>query len=127
MKLRMKGNSVRLRIARSELARLGAGECVEESSRLGPAPESTLRYSLKSDESASDLRVEYQSGHIAVLVPAQSMNNWCANDEVGMYALQDLGNAESLEIAVEKDYACLDRSAEDNEDTFANPHAGKAC
>jgi hypothetical protein len=127
MKMRIKGNSLRLRVTRSELARLGAGECVVETSRLGPLPDSTLSYSVKSEESAAEMTLSYQAGQIKVLVPAEEMHAWCGNDEVGIYALLNVGNGESLEVSVEKDYACLDRSAEDNEDTFANPHAGKAC
>ena len=39
----------------------------------------------------------------------------------------DMGSAGSLEVVVEKDFACLDRSDEDNSDSFANPHAGATC
>jgi len=127
MKLRMKGNSLRLRITRSELARLGAGEHVEESIRLGPSSESTLRYSLTSDASAKQVAVSYRARRIAVDVPVADLQAWCENDEVGIYAMLDRGEGESLEVAVEKDYACLDRSAEDNADAFTNPRAGKAC
>jgi hypothetical protein len=127
MKLKIKGNSLRLRVTRSELARLGAGEHVVETSRLGPSPDSTLSFSLRSEESAAEVTVNYRLGQIEVLVPTENMNAWCGNDEVGIYALLNVGNGESLEVSVEKDFACLDRTAEDNEDTFANPHAGKAC
>ena len=47
--------------------------------------------------------------------------------EVGVYTTLDMGSAGSLEVAVEKDFACLDRSDEDNCDTFANPHLGATC
>jgi hypothetical protein len=127
MKMRMKGNSLRLRMTRSELSQLAAGECVEESTRLGPLPASTLRYSLTSDPSAAETAVSFLGAQIAVVIPKARMRALCENGEVGIYASLDLGDGESLEVAVEKDYACLDRSAEDNEDTFANPHAGKAC
>jgi hypothetical protein len=127
MKMRIKGNSLRLRVGRSELARLGAGERVVETSRFGSSPDSTLGYSLKSEESISAVSVNYRPGWLEVLVPTESMSAWCGNEDVGIYALLNVGNGESLEVSVEKDYACLDRSAEDNEDAFANPHAGKAC
>jgi hypothetical protein len=47
MKLRIKGNSLRLRISRSELARLLAGDCVEEQSisHQRPARGSPMPYS----------------------------------------------------------------------------------
>jgi hypothetical protein len=127
MKMRIKGNSLRLRITRSELARLDAGECVVETTKLSAAQNGTLSYSLKGDASVDEMTVNYQPGRIDVLVPVAEMRAWCGNDEVGVYAVLDVGDGESLEFSVEKDYACLDRSVEDNEDTFANPRAGKAC
>jgi hypothetical protein len=38
-----------------------------------------------------------------------------------------MGPAGSLEVVVEKDFACLDRSDEGNSDNFANPLAGAVC
>ncbi|MGD0734543.1 MAG: hypothetical protein ABR976_05320 [Terracidiphilus sp.] len=125
--MRIKGNSLRLRVSRSELARLEAGERVVELTRLGPSPDSVLSYSLKGEESAAEVSLNYQSGRIGVVLPGAGLHAWSGSDEVGIYAMLKVGNGESLEVAVEKDYACLDRSAADNEDTFANPHAGKAC
>jgi hypothetical protein len=127
MKMRIKGNSLRLRVARSELARLEAGECVAELTRLGPSQDDVLSYSLKGDETAAEVTVNYESGRIAVLLPVAGLRAWAGSDEVGIHALLNVGDGNSLEVSVEKDYACLDRGAEDNEDTFANPHAGKAC
>ena len=33
----------------------------------------------------------------------------------------------SLDLIVEKDFACLDLSDADNEDTFPNPNSGAIC
>jgi hypothetical protein len=98
-----------------------------ELTRLGPSPDNVLSYSLKSGESAAEVTLNYQPGRIEVLLPIAALRAWSGGDEVGIYVLLNVGNGESLEVAVEKDYACLDRSAEDNEDTFANPHAGTVC
>jgi hypothetical protein len=127
MKMRIKGNSLRLRVSRSELARLEAGECVAELTRLGSTPDGVLSYSLQGDESAAGVTVNYRPGRIEVLLPIAGLRAWSGSDEVGIYASLNVGNGESMEFSVEKDYACLDRGAEDNEDTFANPHAGKVC
>jgi len=48
-------------------------------------------------------------------------------DQVGIaedIALADLG---SLALLIEKDFACLDQSEADNEDTFPNPNVGTRC
>jgi hypothetical protein len=46
---------------------------------------------------------------------------------VGIAEEIGLGNLGSLGLLIEKDFACLDRSDKDNEDTFPNPNAGKQC
>lgn len=45
MRLRIKGNSLRLRLTRSEVARLSVGEPVEESTEF--APDHVLRYRIQ--------------------------------------------------------------------------------
>jgi hypothetical protein len=55
------------------------------------------------------------------------MRAWSEESQIGIYATLPIGPAGSLEIAVEKDFACLDGRDEDNQDTFANPLEGKVC
>jgi hypothetical protein len=127
VKLRIKGNSLRLRVTRSELARLTAGECVAETIQLSPEPTAKLRYALVSSAETNDVSLRYQAGEIRVIVSPEQMRVWSDEGQVGIYTTIDFGKAGSLEIAVEKDFACLDHSDEDNKDTFANPHMGKVC
>lgn len=42
---------------------------------------------------------------------------------MGIYATADLGSRGTLELSIEKDFACLDRSDADNLVTFAIPLA----
>jgi hypothetical protein len=64
---------------------------------------------------------------VAVLIPAEQANAWGATDQVGIAEDISLGSFGSLALLIEKDFACLDRSEEDNEDTFPNPNAGATC
>jgi hypothetical protein len=127
VKLRIKGNSLRLRVARSELARLSAGERVEETIRFAPEPEATLRYTLAADPASNGVKVHYSSGEIAITVSVDQMHSWNDESQVGIYATLPLREAETLEISIEKDFACLDGSDQDNRDTFANPLEGRTC
>jgi hypothetical protein len=127
MKLRIKGNSLRLRVSRSELARFQAGGRIEETIRFTAAPEATLTYALESALRSSPVSVRYGSREVTVILSQDRARIWGAEDEVGVYTTLDMGPAGSLEVVVEKDFACLDRSDEDNSDTFANPVAGATC
>jgi hypothetical protein len=127
MKLRIKGNSLRLRVSRSELARFQAGGRIEETIHFTAAPEATLTYALESALRSSPVSVRYGSREITVILSQDRARIWGAEDEVGVYTTLDMGPAGSLEVVVEKDFACLDRSDEDNSDAFANPVAGATC
>lgn len=118
---------MRLRVTRSELARLSAGERVEETICFSAAPDAALRYMLAVDPASEDVHVNYSAGAIATVISSSRMSMWEKESQVGIYATLDLGSAGSLEIAIEKDFACLDGSDEENHDTFANPLQGKAC
>jgi hypothetical protein len=127
MKLRIKGNSLRLRVSRSELAHFRAGGRIEETIRFGEAPEAKLTYALQSAVQSSPVRVRYGFHDVTVILSEGQLRIWEAESEVGVYSKLDIGSAGSLDVIVEKDFACLDRGDEENRDTFANPHAGGIC
>ena len=127
MKLRIKANSLRLRVSRSELARFQAGGRIEETIHFTAAPEATLTYALESALKPSPVTVRYRSREVTVILSKDRASIWGEQSEVGVYSTLDMGAAGSLEVAVEKDFACLDRSDEENGDTFVNPLAGATC
>jgi hypothetical protein len=127
MKLRIKGNSLRLRVSRSELAHFQAGGRIEETIHFTAAPEATLTYALESALKPSPVTVRYGSREVTVILSKDRARIWGGESEVGVYTTLDMGPAGSLEVVVEKDFACLDRSDEDNSDAFANPLAGATC
>ena len=127
MKLRIKGNSLRLRVSRSELARLLDGERVEETIHFARAPEASLTYALESSVQVAPVKVQYEPRVVKVILSQSQACIWGAEDKVGVYSTLDIGAAGSLEVIVEKDFACLDGSDEENSDTFANPQAAASC
>jgi len=127
MKLRIKGNSLRLRVSRSELARFLDGERIEETIQFTRAPEASLTYALESAVQVAPVRVQYESQRIRVILSEDQGGIWGAESEVGVYSTLDIGEAGSLAVIVEKDFACLDRSDDDNSDAFANPQAAACC
>jgi hypothetical protein len=127
MKLRIKGDSLRLRVSRSEVARVLAGEYLEETIHFAPQPVAKFTYALKQEPSLSRPTVQYAGNKVTILIPADQANEWGVTDQVGIAEDISLGDLGSLQLLIEKDFACLDRSEEDNEDTFPNPSAGTTC
>jgi hypothetical protein len=127
MKLRIKGNSLRLRISRSEVDRLFHRERLEETIHFAPQGDAKLTYALEQTSSVSVPTVRYTEAEVAVLIPSGLANTWCSTDLVGIAERISLGTFGTLELVIEKDFACLDRNEKENQDTFANPHAGAVC
>jgi hypothetical protein len=127
MKLRIKGDSLRVRVSRSEVAKLLAGECLEETVHFTPEARAKFTYALRQEPSLSRPTVQYTESRVAILIPADQANAWGTSDQVGIAEEISLGELGSLALLIEKDFACLDRSGEDNEDTFPNPNAGTSC
>lgn len=127
MKLRIKGNSMRLRVTRSEVARLLSGDPLEETIHFAPDPAATFTYALRREPSVNTTTVQYTQNRVSILIPADQVNEWGVTNQVGIAAGISLGSLGSLGLLIEKDFACLDRSDEDNEDTFPNPNDGTAC
>lgn len=128
MKIRMKGNSLRLRVARSELARLLKDGRIRETIRFDASPEASFTWSLEAGKAEdASTAVRYSPGHVAVVVAPAAMRLWQQDEQVGIYARVDAGGEEPLEVIVEKDFACLDGSDSDNKDTFENPNLTVNC
>jgi hypothetical protein len=127
MKLRIKGNSLRVRVSRSEIVKLLAGDALEETVHFTPEARAKFTYALQQDRLLGRPAVQYAENRVAILIPADHANAWGTTDQVGIAEDINLGNLGSLALLVEKDFACLDRSDEDNQDTFPNPNAGTTC
>jgi len=127
MKLRIKGDSLRIRVSRSEVAKLLGGDCLEETVHFTPEACAKFTYALQQAPSLSRPAVQYAENRVAILIPADQANAWGTTDQVGIAEDISLGNLGLLALLIEKDFACLDRNEKDNEDTFPNPNAGTKC
>ncbi len=120
MKLRLRHNSVRLRLTQGEVAQLRDTGVVEEYIEFAEAQRFTYR--IRSGVEFSALACEYRGGDLSLSVPRTMVIAWADSPQVGMVA------DGPLRIAIEKDFRCLDTShPEENADTFPNPLEGKAC
>jgi hypothetical protein len=126
MKLRIKGNSIRLRLSQGEVNRLrDLGELVEMTT-FGGVGSQALTYVAITDGSVAELSATYASNTITVRLPRASVVTW-ADDEaaVGIYGVEKVQGGADCLIAVEKDFSCLagSRDGEDDSDAFPNPTA----
>jgi hypothetical protein len=100
---------------------------VEEKVLIGSGDGETFDYLLESTNAVPSPRATVTSRGIVVQVPSDEVMKWASTDQVGIEGRQPVDNETSLQILVEKDFACIDGTDQENADTFPNPLAGLKC
>ena len=114
MKLRLRSNTIRLRLVKNEVDRLAEGQTIVETL---PTPK-PFHFSVQPAD-VSELTAKFDNDTLNVQVPVHWAKQWAASDEVGRSATTD-----NIEILIEKDWACTTpRVADDNDGTYPNPTA----
>lgn len=120
MKLRIRGNSIRMRVTRSELDEIAATGVVRDRIEFGGG--ARLDYVLMADPVAEAPAARLADGVITISVPRATVRDWARSEMVSIRAEQPVDDGESLGILVEKDFACLKpREGEDESDMFEHP------
>jgi hypothetical protein len=127
MKLRLQSNSIRLRLKRGEVDQIVKLGRVEESIILGDGEEDVFTYTLESSPKVFAPQASIRKNHILVEVPRETAVRWATGNEVGIEAKLSVGGGRELHVIIEKDFACLNGTEEQNRDTFPNPQAGTPC
>ena len=118
MKLRLQGNSVRLRLTRSEVERLRETGLVEESVDFGGGD--LLAYRLQSRLERGPVEAAFGQGIMTISVSKEAAQAWAGADDVGLYAQSGV-----LTISIEKDFRCLTRPLDDERERDSYPHPGQ--
>lgn len=118
MKIRIRGNSIRFRLTKSEVKELcTTGRC-SETTNFGKG---LFTYSVRVDEKARSLEAALQPHAISMHVPPRLLNGWYENEHVGFEDVISLKYGEELHLLLEKDFVCLDDRDEDESDNYPNP------
>jgi len=112
MKLRLFGNSIRLRLTREEVGELSQGRPIHSSTRFFQGHLDVLILPAASTTAAC------LDGKVRIEVRTDEVVRWADSEDEGIYADDGVSK-----LAIEKDYACLHKSGAVNEGTFPNPSA----
>jgi hypothetical protein len=121
MKLRIHGNSIRLRLTQNEVAHFQQSGRADAS--ICFAPDRTLSYSVEQRQNAPEVFASFEGNAIRVVIPAEVAIQWTDSDDVGIQASQPIGEDLRLELLIEKDFQCLHRTTEQEPDAYPNPLA----
>lgn len=121
MKLRIRGNSIRLRLTQNEVDTINKIGLVEEKTHFPNGQ--IFTYSLSVAENLNEVSAEFSDGKLQISLPKEIAENWANSSDVGISS-----EIESLKIIVEKDFKCLTpRAGDDDADTFPHPKENHNC
>ncbi|MEM8984582.1 MAG: hypothetical protein AAGC71_16330 [Pseudomonadota bacterium] len=119
MKIRLRGNSLRLRLTRSEVDAIGRGETVREVTIF---PNERALTTLLTPCGGNSVATEFRGDELRVSAPTDALRTWADGDEVGLDCIVEPAD---FTVTVEKDFSCLTpRAGGDDDDTFPHPDAG---
>jgi hypothetical protein len=120
MKLRLKGNSVRVRLDRRDIEGLIDRGRVDDSVRFGPGL--AFSYAVEMGPAARERpKASYTDGRLTVRIDPEDAEEWLAGDRVG-FDHEQVVDGGVVRVLLEKDFACIDRPAgEEADDAFPNP------
>ena len=103
MKLRIRENSIRLRLLRGEVEALRDIGLVEASTSFPGGR--TFRYAVESSPASVNPAAFYSDNAMIVRLPASMVLAWSSSRQESMSGEQSLVDGEKLLITVEKDFA----------------------
>ncbi|WP_339793241.1 hypothetical protein [uncultured Imperialibacter sp.] len=121
MKLRTRGNSIRLRLEQHEIKNLVTQGAITES--IAFAPNQSFKYTLAASTNGEFVG-KYQNGEIRIEIPLSLAKSWSESEEEGIYQTLNANTDFEIKLAVEKDFQCLHKRPEEDETgLFPNPRA----
>lgn len=120
MKIRIKGNTIRYRLTKSEVQTFCDTGYFSEQTEFTAA---IFSYELKAKKGISGLEADYKNNIITVYFPDADKNNWAVNSIVGFDNTYKTAAGKELFLLVEKDFVCMDETIEDQSDNYPNPKA----
>ena len=122
MKLRLQGNSLRLRLRQGEVRRLVEKGSVEERTEF---KDFGFVYALRVAD-VEQVAASAEPHRIEVSLPRAAARQWAESDQVGIEASQPTPSGKVLRVLVEKDFECIDAPpGESQDDAYPNPRGGK--
>ena len=127
MKIRIRDNTIRLRLTRGEVDTLHRTGVVSATTGFPGGRE--FCYSLESSPASVNPAAFYSDNEIKVRLPETVVLAWATTEQVSVEGEQVLDDGDKLGILVEKDFACLaPRDGEDESDMYSHPNAdGEGC
>ncbi|NOT36121.1 MAG: hypothetical protein HOP11_01950 [Saprospiraceae bacterium] len=126
MKIRITGQSLRMRLNKQDIEQLHKNKSLCQSSSFGSLTTIQFQYELKI-HSNPDITTDFSNNKLQVSIPDSIAANWLNTEQVGISATIKNSDNTELYVLIEKDFQCLvPRPQENEENNFPNPLALKS-
>ncbi len=123
MKVRIKDNSLRIRLSVSELTTLKNGEPIDMGTSFGG-----VRWTTIIKGKGTEPTVLLKENTILCTFPVNSFIELMNSSDEGIEHMFNFNNGDTLLLTIEKDWKCIGREEIRNEGLFENPKMEKgAC
>jgi len=122
MKLRIKGDSIRMRLTQTEVDDFAEHGRVSDTLHFPSGR--TLVYALEASPDAETMTALFVDNDLIIRLPKAWVAEWVDTDRVGYEGAQAVADGQYLSLLVEKDFQCLHKRP-DEEDAFPHPLAGE--
>ncbi|MGC1719987.1 MAG: hypothetical protein WA746_13445 [Isosphaeraceae bacterium] len=126
MKLRLKGNSIRVRLDRRDIEGLVDQGRIDDTLRFGPGL--AFSYAVEVGVAPRDRpKASYADGRLTIRIDPEDVEEWLASERVG-FDHQQVVDGGVVRVLLEKDFACIDRPVgEEADDAYAFPNPLAVC
>lgn len=119
MKLRLKDNTVRIRLSVTEVDALIMRGQISATTDFPGQSRLTTEIVL---EDVISVEASFQNSKITICIPSHMLTGWNVDNQVGYQWQISLGNDDFLDLFLEKDFRCLtERPGEDESTLYPNP------
>ena len=126
MKLRIRENTLRFRLGRSEVETFERTGAIGGKVRFGLGAKDFGYLLEKTTE--NNFSASFTGGTIVVRVPDSAADIWANTDDVSLAGTILADEETELKVLIEKDFVCLNaHNDEDQSDRYPHPKGDKAC
>ena len=120
MKIRIAHNSIRFRLKQPEVINFKKTGIIKEELEFGPDEDDQIIFCLKQFD-GKELMIEKEKNKIIVSIPEGLFAQWTGSDLIGLEGEHNTDNGKTISVLIEKDFACLDATEEENAGSYPNP------
>ncbi len=120
MKIRIKGNSIRYRLTKSEVQTFCETGFFKETTAFGNR---VFTYAVATGVGEERMKAIFEDSGITLFLNEEERQGWAKSSQVGFQHRMQLGDGTELALLLEKDFVCMDETVEDQSDNYPNPRA----